>query len=91
MEWTDRRAVRDQAFPARPAIAPCPSLFLSSSFSAEKSSKDPTKASRRPVGVHHLREFHQANRSRELGIFYRGRHTPCGLRVRQIGRYFENV
>ena len=41
--------------------------------------------------MHHLRELDQANGSRELGIFHRGRHTPCGLRVRQIGRCFENL
>src|SRR4029077_12926072 len=42
-------------------------------------------------GVHHLRELDQANRSRELRIFHCGRHTPCGLRVCQIGWYFENL
>src|SRR5262245_60933517 len=88
---TDRRCVRDQVFAARPAVAPCPSLFLSSSFSAKKSSEDPTKPARWPIGVHHLRELHQANRSRELWIFHSRRHTPCGLRMRQIGRNFENV
>src|SRR5215211_5182959 len=64
---------------------------VSSSFSTEKSSKNPGESSSRPVGVHHLRELHQANRSRDLGIFDRERYTPCGLRVRKIGWYFENV
>ena len=63
----------------------------SSSFSAEKFSKNPAKSSSRPVGVHHLRELDQPNRGRELRIFHRGRHAPCGLRVCQIGGYFENV
>ena len=65
--------------------------YCFSSFSAEKFSKNPAKPSRRPLGVHHLRELDQANRGRELRIFHCGRHTPCGLRVCQICWYFENV
>src|SRR5215472_10070683 len=91
MVGTERRAVRDQAFSARPAVAPHSNLFWFSSFSAEKFSKNPAKSSSRSVGVHHLREFDQANGGRELGIFHCGCHTPCGLRVRQIGRYLENI
>src|SRR5262245_30812691 len=64
--------------------------FEFSSFSAENFPKN-SKPPRRPVGVHHLRELDQTNCSRELGIFHCGRHTPCRLRVRQIGRYFENL
>src|SRR5262249_7752058 len=63
----------------------------SSSFSAKNISKNPSKPSRRPVGVHHLRELDQANCSRELGIFHCGRHTPCGLRMRQVGWYYKNL
>src|ERR671919_846860 len=91
MVGTDRRAVRDQAFAARPAVAPYLNLYWLSSFSAEKFPKNPAKPSRRPVGVHHLRELDEADRGRELWIFHCGFHTPCGLRVCQIGRYFENV
>src|SRR6516225_6733372 len=91
MERTARRAVRDLAFAARPAVAPYSNLFLSSSFSAEKSSKNPAKPSRWPVGVHHLRELDQANGCGELGIFDCGSHTPCGLCVCQICWYFENI
>src|SRR4030095_12465603 len=66
-------------------------LFQFSSSSAKNFSNNPPKPARRPVGVHHLRELDQANCCRELWIFHRGRHTPCGLRVRQVGRYFENL
>src|SRR6185503_9356616 len=65
--------------------------FEFSSFSAENFSKKPPKPPRRPVGVHHLRKLDQANCCRELGIFHCRRHTPCGLRVRQVGRYVENL
>ena len=41
--------------------------------------------------MHHLGELDQTYRCGELGIFHCGRHTPCGLCVCQIGRYFENV
>jgi hypothetical protein len=41
--------------------------------------------------VHHLREFDQANCGRKLGIFHCGRYAPSGLRVCQIGWYFENL
>src|SRR5215211_198868 len=91
MIGTDRRAVRDRAFAAHPAVAPYPKLFLFSSFSAEKFSTNPAKSSSRPVGVHHLREFDQANRGRKLRVFYCGRYTPGGRRVCQIGWYFENL
>src|SRR6516225_3277026 len=64
---------------------------FSSSFSAEKFSKNPGKSSSRAVGMHHLSELDQANCSRELRIFHRGRYTPSRLRVRQVGRYFENL
>src|ERR1041384_4635451 len=66
-------------------------LGVSSSFSAEKSSKDPAKSSSGAIRVHHLREFHQPDCGRELGIFHRRCHAPCGLCMRQIGRYLENV
>jgi hypothetical protein len=39
--------------------------------------------------MHDLRELDQPNRRGELGIFHCGRDTPCCLRVRQVGRYFE--
>src|SRR6516162_1837443 len=66
------------------------SIFLLSSLSAEESSKNSAEAAPRPVDLHGLCVFEQADRGRELRILGRRRQTRQCLRVGYMRRHFKN-
>jgi hypothetical protein len=61
-----------------------------SPYPIEKPSKNSGDASARPVDLHGLRVFKQTDRGCELRVLGGRRKSRGRLRVRHVGRHFEN-
>src|SRR6266850_7333575 len=67
------------------------SIFLLSSHSAKKPSKNPSDAAAWAIDLHGLCVFEQTDRGRKLRVFYRRSQAGEGLGVGHVRRHFKDL
>src|ERR1700731_4243080 len=67
------------------------SIFLFSSHSAKKPSKNSSDAAPRAVDLHGLRVLEQTDRGRKFRVFHRRSQAGERLRVGYVRRHFKNL